>query len=352
MRAKTSALILFVFVSFLVNAGCGGGDAATDGATSGTATGGAATGESGTTGGAATTSGATTTAGGSTDAATSGTSGTSEASEATSGTTDATTSGTGEGSSGAASTSGETGGATTGEAMALPWTYIAAVDKGIRDDEYGLGAFQAPRKGYKHSGIDYSMPVGTALTAPCDGAYLAGYDGGYGIWVQVICPVPSSVAGDATVFASLLFAHLDTLAVAETGVDPNDAGAVTRGQTIGTAGKTGNASAQGIHAHLHFEVALHDSELAALQEAHISGADADTPAAAALRAALTAACLDPHGFAPLYTTLSLGRRIDPFIFLTCLVGDKPPLTPPADQPLHAWSDDYTAESFDVDVGLQ
>lgn len=259
---------------------------------------------------------------------------------------------TGEASTGEASTGEATGSTTAGGEPALPWNYIAAVDKGIRDDDYGLGGFQAPRNGYQHSGIDYSMPIGTALFAPCDGAYLAGYDGGYGNWVQVICPVPASVAGDATVYASLLFAHLDTLAVAVTGVDPNDAGTVAGGQTIGTAGKTGNASAAGINAHLHFEVALHDSELAGLQEAHISGADADTPAAAALRDAITLHCLEPHGFAPLKTTLNLGRRIDPFVFLTCLVGDKPALTAPGDQPLHAWSDDYAAAGFDVDVGLQ
>jgi len=196
------------------------------------------------------------------------------------------------------------------------------------------------------------MPVGTELYAPCDGAYLAGYDGGYGEWVQVICPVPATIAGDATVFASLLFAHLDTTAVAQTGVDPDNAGVVARGQLLGGSGKSGNADIPGLNAHLHFEVALVGSELAGLQETHSSGKDDDTPAAMALRETITSACLEPHGFAAKETSLSLGRRIDPFIFLTCLVADKPALSPPGDQTLHAWSDDYEADSFDVDVGLK
>lgn len=240
---------------------------------------------------------------------------------------------------------------TGGGGLALPWAWIAALDQGIRDDDYGLGHFRAPRSGYEHSGIDFLMPVGTALTSPCDGAYLADYDGGYGNWVQVICPVPSTITGGATVFASLLFAHLETTALPTTGIDPNAAGAVKAGQLLGESGKSGNASAAGIHAHLHFEVALHGSELDGLLEAHKSGADEDTPAAAALRAGITAACLEPTGFAPTQSTLHLGRRVDPFILLTCLSADKPPLQAPQIQPLHAWSDDYTAATFDVDAGI-
>lgn len=240
---------------------------------------------------------------------------------------------------------------TGGGGLALPWAWIAALDQGIRDDDNGLGHFRAPRNGYEHSGIDFLMPVGTALTSPCDGAYLADYDGGYGNWVQVICPIPATITGGATVFASLLFAHLETTALPTTGIDPNAAGAVKAGQLLGESGKTGNASAAGIHAHLHFEAALHGSELDGLLEAHKSGADEDTPAAAALRAGITAACLEPTGFAPTQSTLHLGRRIDPFILLTCLSADKPPLQAPQIQPLHAWSDDYTAATFDVDAGM-
>ena len=84
----------------------------------------------------------------------------------------------------------------------MPWTAIAALDQGIREDSYGLGSFRAPRSGYQHSGIDYLMPLGTALRSPCDGAYLAGYDGGYGNWAQVVCQVPASLAGGTTVYAS------------------------------------------------------------------------------------------------------------------------------------------------------
>jgi len=254
-------------------------------------------------------------------------------------------------STGTTSTSDGTGESSTGTPVdLLPWTYIAAVDEGIRDDDYGGGSFQAPRNGYAHSGIDFYMPVGTPLRSPCDGVYLADYDGGYGEWVQVVCPVPATLAGEATVYASLLFAHLDVPEVAATGIDPGAAGVVTRGQALGTSGKSGNAGAQGINPHLHLEIALHASELAGLSEAHASGDDADTPAAGLLRAEMQARCLDPTGFTPTQASLALGRRIDPFMFLTCLVGDKPALGAPVGQPLHAWSDDYTAIDFDVDVG--
>ena len=232
----------------------------------------------------------------------------------------------------------------------MPWTAIAALDQGIREDSYGLGSFRAPRSGYQHSGIDYLMPVGTALRSPCDGAYLAGYDGGYGNWAQVVCQVPASLAGGTTVYASLLFAHLDKLAVPVTGSDPKAAGAVKRGQSLGSSGKTGNAAAAGIRAHLHFEAALHPSQLAALSEAHISGSDADTPAAAALRTAMAKTCLTPTGLKSLHTSLSLGRRIDPFMLLSCLVGDKPALKTPPNQTLWPWSAEYKATTFDVNVG--
>lgn len=235
-------------------------------------------------------------------------------------------------------------------AAPMPWTYIAALDQGIREDAYGLGSFKAPRSGYQHSGIDYLMPVGTALKSPCDGAYLAGYDGGYGNWAQVVCQIPASLAGGTTVYASLLFAHLDKLAVASTGSNPNAAGVVKRGQSLGTSGKTGNATAAGIRAHLHLEAALHPSKLAALSEAHISGSDGDTAAAAALRSSMTTTCLNPTGLKSLNTTLSLGRRIDPFMLLSCLVGDKPALKTPTNQTLWPWSAEYKATTFNVNVG--
>jgi len=235
-------------------------------------------------------------------------------------------------------------------ATPMPWTYIAALDQGIRDDAYGLGSFRAPRNGYQHSGIDYLMPVGTTLRSPCDGAYLAGYDGGYGNWAQVVCQVPASLAGGTTVYASMLFAHLDKLAVTSTGTNPNAAGVVKRGQSLGTSGKTWNAGAVGIRAHLHFEAALHPSKLAALSEAHISGSNGDTAAAAALRTSMTTTCLNPTGLSSLNTSLALGRRIDPFIFLSCLVGDKPALKTPTNQPLWPWSAEYKATTFNVNVG--
>jgi len=335
-RALAPACVLTLLAAPLVS-GCAGDDGSGEsgGATSSGGSTSAATGEPGTS-----TSGAESTSGG-TNGGTSG--GTTSGGTTSGGTTSGSTSGD-------ASTSAGSSG-TTGEGLELPWAWIAAADYGIRDDEYGLGHFLAPRKGYLHSGIDFSMPVGTGLMSPCDGVYLADYDGGYGNWVQVICPVPATISGGATVYASLLYAHLDTTALPTTGIDPDAAGTVKRGQMLGTSGKTGNASAAEIHAHLHFEVALLGSELAGLQEAHISGDDADTAAAAALRDGLAAACLEPTGFAAKSGELNLGRRIDPFMFLSCLSGEKPALVPPKDQALHAWSDDYEAVTFDVDVGM-
>lgn len=280
-----------------------------------------------------------------TDAGSSGEGSTTGASSDASGATSTSTTTGDTGASTAAAT-----GSSGGPAASLPWTYIAELDQGIRDDSGGGGAFQAPRIGYLHSGIDFHMPVGTALYSPCDGVYLADYDGGYGNWVQVICAVPAEVAGDATLYASLLFAHLDAAAVAATGIDPDAAGAVTRGQLLGSSGKTGNAAAPEILPHLHFEAAIHDTELAALGEAHSSGDDSDTPAAATLREAMTASCLATTGLTSLHATLALGRRIDPFMLLSCLVGDKPALQAPVDQALHAWSEEYAARSFAVDVG--
>ncbi len=354
-RSRSSLGIALVAGMGLV-VGCGdeGSSAATGettGASTGATTADASGSSSGASTGAATMTGEPTATGDTTGDTTGG------------GTTGGDTTGgdtTGGDTTGEPTTTGRTtdGGMTTGDTsttgedgLLLPWTYIAAEDRGIRDDDYGLGAFQAPRKSSKHSGIDLSMPIGTELYAPCDGAYLAGYDGGYGNWVQVICPVPKTIAGEATVFASVLFAHLDATEVAITGVNPNDAGVVSRGQVLGTSGKSGNANVPGLNAHLHFEVALVDSELAGLEETHASGVDYDTEAASALRASLAETCLDPYSFAAKGISLNLGRRIDPFIFMSCLAGDKPALVPPGDQALHAWSDDYSAD-FDVDVGLQ
>ena len=355
---RAIARVTGILAGGLLGAACAGDDAGTGAeGTSGGASTAATEAGSTTTSTSATTSGAST-GDASASAGPSESTGDASASAGTSESRgDASTSAgatTGDATTGDATTGdATTGDVTTGEpGLELPWGWIAAIDQGIRDDAYGLGGFQAPRQGYKHSGIDLLMPVGTALYAPCSGSYLAGYDGGYGNWVQVICPVPATIAGDAIVFASLLYAHLDAVAVPITGIDPNKAGKVSQGQSLGGAGKTGNAGAAGIHAHLHFEVALHGSELAGLEEAHISGADGDNAAAAALRASLAASCLEPTGLTPKATTLNLGRRIDPFIFLSCLSAEKPPLMTPQIQPLHAWSDDYAAATFDVDVGMK
>lgn len=67
------------------------------------------------------------------------------------------------------------------------WTWFAGADFGIRTDSGGDGGFRADRGGRIHKGVDFLMPVGTPLFAPCSGSGEVGYDdGGYGNYVVVI----------------------------------------------------------------------------------------------------------------------------------------------------------------------
>ncbi|MEM6992550.1 MAG: M23 family metallopeptidase [Myxococcota bacterium] len=234
---------------------------------------------------------------------------------------------------------------TAAQPATFPWTYILDTDLGVRDDAYGGGHFGAPRNGNPggHSGIDFLAPLQTSLRAPCDGPVLAGYANGYGNYVQLACAVPPGVSRGGSVYASLFFAHLDSLAV--------DSGAtVTAGQVVGTVGKTGNASAAPINPHVHFEIAIHASEAAALGETHASANHGGNAAADQFALDIAAACWGPEGLSPLTGPSMKGRRPDPFMVLACL-SDKPALqSPGALQALGAWSDHYDA-AFDVDEGL-
>ncbi|MEM6292173.1 MAG: M23 family metallopeptidase [Myxococcota bacterium] len=223
-----------------------------------------------------------------------------------------------------------------------PWDYILDTDHALREDGLGGGHFGAPRSGNPggHSGIDFLAPVGEPLRAPCDGSVLAGVAGGYGNFVQLVCRAPKTLGGD--LWVSMLYGHLDTLSVA-------NGEAVSRGQIVGTVGKTGNAASAGINAHVHFEMAIHGSESAAFSETHASSNHGGNAAADAFEVALTEQCWSDASFEPLTGPAMKGRRPDPFMVLACLSA-KPSTTapPPSLQSgLVPWSDHYAA-AIDLD----
>lgn len=292
-------------------------------------------------------------------AATEETSAETETGESSSSDTSGTTETSGDETTEDTTTEGETEGETTeGETgpqrpmLGEDWAWILPIDLGLRDDGGGGGHFSAPRLNNPggHSGIDVLAPIGTELYAVCDGPVLAGFDGGYGNWVQLACPIPEVLAADlgTELWASVLYAHLDTTAV----LDGQD---VRRGQTLGTVGKSGNAGAAVINPHVHFEIAIQDSLAAAQAETHASANHDPNAAGDVFAAAFADRCLDVLGFESTTGPTMKGRRPDPFMLLTCLSGDKPALAVP-DPGLQSdptpWSEHYAADGFDVDVGLQ
>lgn len=234
-------------------------------------------------------------------------------------------------------------------ALGLDWVWIMPLDLGLRDDASGGGAFSAPRFNNPggHSGIDVLAPVGTPLLAPCAGPIMAGYDGGYGNWVQLACPLPEVLAQGEALWVSILFAHLDTLDVAD-GQD------VASGEQLGTVGKTGNAAAAGINPHVHYEIALHSSLAAAQSESHASSDHSANAAGDVFELLFQSACLDELGFTSVDGPIMKGRRVDPFMLMSCLSADKPTLETPAPALQSVptpWSAEYDALAFDVDIGL-
>jgi hypothetical protein len=234
-------------------------------------------------------------------------------------------------------------------ALGLDWVWIMPIDVGLRDDASGGGAFSAPRLNNPggHSGIDVLAPVGTPLLAPCAGPIMAGYDGGYGNWVQLACPLPEVLAQGEALWVSILFAHLDTL-------DVGDGQDVAAGEQLGSVGKTGNAAGAGINPHVHYEIALHSSLAAAQSESHASSDHSSNAAGDAFESRFQSECLDELGFTSLDGPIMKGRRVDPFMLMSCLSSDKPTLESPgpALQSVPTpWSAEYDALAFDVDAGL-
>jgi murein DD-endopeptidase MepM/ murein hydrolase activator NlpD len=230
---------------------------------------------------------------------------------------------------------------------ASPWAYVLPVDHGIRRDPGGKGFFLASRAHGKHNGIDLLAPVGTPILAACAGSARSGNTGGFGRWVQLVCPVPADLTGDDRLFTSLFYAHLDTVAA------PDGAwAAVSRAQPLGTVGKTGNSRSPVIMPHLHLELIAHETEAKALAETHSGRDQANSVGADRLFARLESGCLGASGFTS-QGGLRRARRADPFPVLTCLTRDKPPFTipaPPLDVAAVKWSEHYAAATFDVNAG--
>jgi murein DD-endopeptidase MepM/ murein hydrolase activator NlpD len=109
----------------------------------------------------------------------------------------------------------------------------------LRNDAYGEGHFGASRNGGRvHEGLDWEARIGDSVWASKSGRVsFAGTKGGYGTFVEI--KHPDGLRSR--------YAHLDSVYV--------KAGDwVKRGQLVGEAGKTGNASSPFIKAHLHFEI--------------------------------------------------------------------------------------------------
>ncbi|HEU4535083.1 MAG TPA: M23 family metallopeptidase [Polyangiaceae bacterium] len=230
------------------------------------------------------------------------------------------------------------------------WAYIMPIDLGVRSDGLGAGHFGASRSNSAgtHSGIDFLAPVGTELKSVCDAdGVQTGFDGGYGNWVQLACPLPASLSGGKTLWASVFYAHLASVSVA-------NGGSVRKGGRVGAVGKTGNASSSGINAHVHWEVTVHGSRQAALADGHASSDNTGNAAATSFEQSFRSACLTPNGVSAKTGPIMRGHRPDPYLLLACSVRGKPALAspPPSLQSsLEPWSEHFSASGFDVNVGF-
>ncbi len=118
--------------------------------------------------------------------------------------------------------------------VSIEWSKLT-----IRNDALGDGEFGAKRKnGRSHSGIDVQVPIGTPVYASKSGmAFCGNVPTGYGRYVMIYHP-----DGFQT-----FYGHLTNWAIPPIKK-------VRKGELIGFAGKTGNASSKLIQPHLHFEI--------------------------------------------------------------------------------------------------
>lgn len=233
-------------------------------------------------------------------------------------------------------------------ALDQTWSYVMPVDHGVRSDDGGRGGFLAPRYHGRHNGLDLLAPIGTPALSPCDGKARSGASSSFGRWVQVVCRLPRELSAGQGLYASIFYSHLSKALPKK-----NELSRVRRGETVGAVGKSGNASGSSIAPHLHLEIIVHAGEDDALAERHSGRNQSETRGAKTFLRELEAKCLEPNGFARRHSALSRARRLDPFVVLSCLAPGKPALSSPK-APLDAvserWSEHYTAETFDVDVG--
>ena len=128
-----------------------------------------------------------------------------------------------------------------------------------------------------------------------------------------------------------------------------------RGARLGTVGKSGNARGASIAPHVHVEIAVHDNERRALEERHSGRDQSSTKAARRIVAALEKHCLSPNGFEAKSRRIARARRLDPFVVLSCLSDEKPDWALPKgglSKSSVAWSEQYAARTFDVDLGRE
>jgi murein DD-endopeptidase MepM/ murein hydrolase activator NlpD len=108
----------------------------------------------------------------------------------------------------------------------------------IRVDKYGDGHFAAPRRGYRHRGIDLAAEAGTpVLACRCGWVEKVAYDDLSGHYIVIR-------HRDGT---KSYYLHLDKVLV-------KPKRWMRQGQVIGEVGKTGNADAADMITHLHFEI--------------------------------------------------------------------------------------------------
>lgn len=117
----------------------------------------------------------------------------------------------------------------------LTTTYSGPEYSGYYQKPFAIGRKTQGLHGY--NGVDYGMPIGSALYAAAAGTVIiakdSGYNGGYGKYVAIQHP-----NGTQTIYG-----HMNAVMVSV-------GQSVSKGQTIGVSGNTGKSSGP----HLHFEV--------------------------------------------------------------------------------------------------
>jgi murein DD-endopeptidase MepM/ murein hydrolase activator NlpD len=125
-----------------------------------------------------------------------------------------------------------TTGRRAGESAAVPHGWPVPRNVAVVTSNFG-----ADRGRSRHEGIDLSAPVGTRVTATADGVVsTAGRQGDFGRLVVI----------DHDSGWQTRYAHLKSIKVKK-------GKRVTRGEVVGTVGKSGNATGS----HLHYEIRHH-----------------------------------------------------------------------------------------------